>query len=130
MARAAAKKKKKKPEPAFEFEKLMKTLWTEVDKAIERGPGFGLSEVEAEYKELALEARKKRKEEELPIKEVKPRKDIRAAVVRKSVEQASVLPLRVTPKAARAAIYLAEILETAEKPNDLNFKKWAKEGGR
>lgn len=124
MARAAPKRKKK--EEKFEFAVFMKTLWKEVDRAVETGRDFTLPQVQEEYKKLALEAREEPREKEQLMKELKPRKDLRTMVATKAGEKDRILPLHVKPKAAEAAIYLAEMFENAEKPTDLKFEKWVK----
>ena len=123
MARAAAKKKKKEQ---TEFARIMKKIWTEVDKAVETGKDFSLDQVMA-YEKLGTHAKKEREKKGQLIKELRPRKDLRTMVAKKAREKERKLSLHVTPKAVRSAIYLAEMFENAKRPEDLRFKKWMKE---
>jgi len=132
MARTASTKRKKKK--AKGIEDLVPLLRLDIedinqflDVVFESRKGWSKEKINY-YGKIAEEARKEEEETEQPLKEITPRKELGRIIARKAEEiKEAGLPKHMKADAVRSAIRLAEILESATAPKDLNFKKkWVK----
>ena len=122
MAREALKKKKE-DEKTLQEETLRERFNKLMDTVLSQGKGFSYGNVEELYA-AGLKARKEREMEKI-VPKLEPKGKKVAGVVPKVVKREYSEVLK--PEAVKAALALGEILQSGDK-NELNLRKWVKEG--